>query len=600
MKMEEQGHTSVEALQGAGKAPHILQVDNIREFLQRRPGEQIKQEPGEVSFHQWEAQWQEFLTKLDSPHTGWGIPILLDNKPLPWDDPKAFLASFEQVAEACHWPKEEWATRLLPALTGEAEQAFIKLDAQDREDYGKVKAAILRGNAISREKQRQRFRCFCYREAEGPRGAYGRLQELCCQWLKFERHSKEQILELLILEQLLTILPLEIQSQVRECGPETCSQAVALAEDFLFRQQETQRQEKEVAFEEGAASFSEASELDHRHLGPETKKEDDRDNSLSAERRMILEAGEKYLSGDVDLDKPQGSSACKVEENVSQCCRQVYISVGEERTECRQDTCPVEDKVESLPCVGGLKASSNTMEQMEIDSGKKHEPYPEYGKHFLPKSTYAGGKGHKCLVCGKCFLSGSKFSIHQRSHLGEKPYRHLNFCSPPHTCRASLDMRNPDPSVLFTKMSPRIRGQRWEGKEVVALLNSIKVSPALALLMSSSSQRGQQHWEKIRDKLCSLGFNRTIDQLRSKWKQLKTDFFAAGRPAAEGKERPASIPHYFNRMRALWDAAGRPPFKDRHLPGHNYLGMLGKMTIFHLGRATRSQSSARDRNRSCQ
>ncbi|XP_060094123.1 SCAN domain-containing protein 3-like [Heteronotia binoei] len=288
MKMEEQGSTSVEVLQGAGKAPHVFQAENMREFLQRRQGEQIKQEPEEASFHQWEAQWQGFLKKLDSPHTGSGIPILLDNKPSPWDDPKAFLASFEEVAEACHWPREEWATQLLPALTGEAEQAFIKLDTRDREDYGKVKAAILRGDAINREKQRQRFRCFCYREAEGPRAAYSQLQELCCRWLKFEQRSKEQILELLMLEQLLTILPLEIQSRVRECGPETCSQAVSLAEDFLFRQQEVQRQEKDVAFEEGAVSFSEASDLNQRCLGPKTKEEDDRDNSLSGEEGDLL------------------------------------------------------------------------------------------------------------------------------------------------------------------------------------------------------------------------------------------------------------------------------------------------------------------------
>uniref|UniRef100_A0A8D2LCG0 SCAN box domain-containing protein n=1 Tax=Varanus komodoensis TaxID=61221 RepID=A0A8D2LCG0_VARKO len=130
---------------------------------------------------------------------------------------------------------------------GEAERAFHRLEAQDREDYGKVKAAILRGDALSREKQRQHFRHFCYQEAAGPRGAYSQLRERCCRWLKVEKHSKEQILELLVLEQLLTILPLEVQTWVREVGPETCSQAVALAEDFLLRQQEAERQKSQVS-----------------------------------------------------------------------------------------------------------------------------------------------------------------------------------------------------------------------------------------------------------------------------------------------------------------------------------------------------------------
>uniref|UniRef100_A0A8D2L3R6 SCAN box domain-containing protein n=1 Tax=Varanus komodoensis TaxID=61221 RepID=A0A8D2L3R6_VARKO len=96
------------------------------------------------------------------------------------------------------------------------------------------------------QNERQHFRRFCYQEAEGPRGAYSRLQELCQGWLKVERHSKEQILELLILEQFLTILPPEIQSWVRDVGPETCAQAVALAEDFLLRQPEVEEQDHQV------------------------------------------------------------------------------------------------------------------------------------------------------------------------------------------------------------------------------------------------------------------------------------------------------------------------------------------------------------------
>ncbi|XP_077787041.1 methylenetetrahydrofolate reductase (NADPH)-like [Podarcis muralis] len=67
------------------------------------------------------------------------------------------------------WPKGEWAARLLPALRGGAEWAFGSLEASDREDYGKVKAAILRGDTTAQEKQQrqQHFRRFCYQEAEG-------------------------------------------------------------------------------------------------------------------------------------------------------------------------------------------------------------------------------------------------------------------------------------------------------------------------------------------------------------------------------------------------------------------------------------------------
>ncbi|NWV08435.1 ZN197 protein, partial [Ptilonorhynchus violaceus] len=82
------------------------------------------------------------------------------------------------------------------------------------------------------ELRRLRFRQFRYQEASGPRDVCRRLRELSQGWLRPEVRSKEQIMELLVLEQFLSILPEEIQSWVWVRHPESCAQAVALAESF--------------------------------------------------------------------------------------------------------------------------------------------------------------------------------------------------------------------------------------------------------------------------------------------------------------------------------------------------------------------------------
>ncbi|XP_034841756.1 zinc finger and SCAN domain-containing protein 16 isoform X2 [Mirounga leonina] len=89
---------------------------------------------------------------------------------------------------------------------------------------------------------RQHFRQLCYQDAPGPREALTRLRELCRQWLRPECHTKEQILDLLVLEQFLSILPRDLQAWVQAQHPKTGEEAVTALEDLERELDEPRKQ----------------------------------------------------------------------------------------------------------------------------------------------------------------------------------------------------------------------------------------------------------------------------------------------------------------------------------------------------------------------
>ncbi|XP_027809864.1 zinc finger protein 18 [Marmota flaviventris] len=112
------------------------------------------------------------------------------------------------------------ALGLLPSLSRSEDFSFSGPDAAPQ------------GELSSPETARQLFRQFRYQVLSGPQETLRQLRKLCFQWLRPEVHTKEQILEILMLEQFLTILPGEIQMWVRKQCPGSGEEAVTLVESL--------------------------------------------------------------------------------------------------------------------------------------------------------------------------------------------------------------------------------------------------------------------------------------------------------------------------------------------------------------------------------
>ncbi|XP_034877986.1 zinc finger and SCAN domain-containing protein 10 isoform X1 [Mirounga leonina] len=92
----------------------------------------------------------------------------------------------------------------VPAAREPEQLGAVKLEEEEAAGQEDVRHAQARPRP---EVAHQLFRCFQYQEDMGPRASLSRLRELCNHWLRPALHTKKQILELLVLEQFLSVLP---------------------------------------------------------------------------------------------------------------------------------------------------------------------------------------------------------------------------------------------------------------------------------------------------------------------------------------------------------------------------------------------------------
>ncbi|KAI7791745.1 putative SCAN domain-containing protein SCAND2P [Triplophysa rosa] len=151
----------------------------------------------------------------------------------PQDEPEAFLGLFEKAAESSGWPRDRWAIRLLPLLSGESQVAAQQLAPESLLVYDELRRAILQRVGRSPEEHRQRFRTLGLAETGRPFALAQQLRDSCRRWLRVEEGDVEKIVDRVVLEQFATRLPRQTAAWVQCHRPSSLDSAIQLAEDHL-------------------------------------------------------------------------------------------------------------------------------------------------------------------------------------------------------------------------------------------------------------------------------------------------------------------------------------------------------------------------------
>ncbi|XP_014652566.1 PREDICTED: zinc finger protein with KRAB and SCAN domains 5 isoform X2 [Ceratotherium simum simum] len=325
----------------------------------------------------------------------------------------------------------------------------------------------------------QRFKDFQYHEASGPREALSQLRVLCCEWLRPELHTKEQILELLVLEQFLTILPEEFQTWVREHHPESGEEAVAVVEN-IQRELEERRQQivacPEVLPQKMVPPGAVQESFSHQLLSvdPQPEQEPQKPHLLEENALPALQVPSLPLKDSQELTASllsAGSQLVKIEDVADVAVSFILEEWGHldqsQKSLCRDDrkenygsitSVDYESRNDNMELI--VKQISDEAESHWMTSGGTERNVPqsqEFGEvsdlHGMVerwqvnptvgksrqspsqkrdigavtdinrKQNTNSERGHKCNDCGKFFLQASNFIQHRRIHTGEKPFK---------------------------------------------------------------------------------------------------------------------------------------------------------------------------------
>ncbi|KAJ1202791.1 hypothetical protein NDU88_006587 [Pleurodeles waltl] len=145
------------------------------------------------------------------------------------EDPDAFFTNFERVATSATWPQERWGQYIAPLLTGTLQAAYQAVNPGGITPYNDIKKSILERVGFDSEHYRVRFRKAKWGPNENPRALYFRIKDLGLKWLGPIGTNREDIIEIVLLEQYLDALPPSTRNWIKQHPNPDTSTTIELA-----------------------------------------------------------------------------------------------------------------------------------------------------------------------------------------------------------------------------------------------------------------------------------------------------------------------------------------------------------------------------------
>uniref|UniRef100_A0A2K5XGZ7 Zinc finger and SCAN domain containing 5B n=1 Tax=Mandrillus leucophaeus TaxID=9568 RepID=A0A2K5XGZ7_MANLE len=288
------------------------------------------------------------------------------------------------------------------------------------------------------------FRMFSCSEDSDPIQALRKLTELCHLWLRPDLHTKEQILDMLVMEQFMISMPQELQVLVKVND----SVVNLLGKEYLMLDSDVEMAEAPASVRDDPRGMSSqrASSVNQmcpwkgqarrelqtlpRVLAPSRRQEDFR-----LPKTIVMKGGPKTLRPkptlekrlnegkeprkrasveNVDADTP---SACVVEREAS-----THSGNGGEALNLSSSK-PDATSISQEEPQGDVTPVGHRESPGQAEINPVHSPGP------ASPASHPNGQEAKalpsivCDVCSKSFKYFSQLSIHRRSHTGERPFQ---------------------------------------------------------------------------------------------------------------------------------------------------------------------------------